>query len=142
MLSLRLMSVGTHSAWVDNATPQIATYAANLELEGDGRCVQVRPCEVSLPGKYPALGIELRDWPESPGIQRWDGGEFAVPTPEALQQLLPATIQDVRLWDSMGEGPVSAVDLVLSSGATLTLRHVFPPMMLGVDVHIGGRHEL
>ena len=25
--------------------------------------------------------------------------------------------------------------LVLSTGATLTLRHVFPPMMLGVDVH-------
>jgi hypothetical protein len=142
LLSLRLMSVGTHPAWVDSSTPQIATYAANLELAGEARCVQVCPCEVEMPGKYPALGIELRDWPAAPGIQRWDGGEYAVATPEELQQLLPATIEDVRLWDSMGDGPVSALDLVLSSGATLTLRHVFPPMMLGLDVHIGGRHEL
>lgn len=140
LLSLRLMSVGTHPAWVDNSTPQIATYAANLELAGAG-CVQVRPCEVSMPGKYPALGIELCDWSGAPGIQRWEGGEYAVATPEAIQRLLPATIQDVRLWDSMGEGPVSALDVILSTGATLTLRHVFPPMMLGVDVHIGRRHE-
>lgn len=141
LLSLRLMSVGTHSAWVDSSTPQIATYAANLELAGEAHCVQVRPCEIPIPSEYPALGIELCDWPEPPGIQRWDGGEYAVATPGELQQLLPATIQDVRLWDSMGEGTVSALDLVLSTGATLTLRHVFPPMMLGVDVHIGGCHE-
>lgn len=137
LLSLRLMSVGTHPAWVDSSTPQIATYAANLELAGKTRCVQVCPCEVEIPGRYPALGIELREWPEAPGIQRWDGGECVVVTPEELQQLLPATIEDIRLWDSMGEGPLSALDLVLSSGATLTLRHVFPPMMLGLDVHIG-----
>jgi hypothetical protein len=124
---------------VDSSTPQIATYAANLELAGATRCVQVRPCEVPIPSEYPALGIELCDWPEPAEIQRW-GGEYTVATPKEIQQLLPATIQDVLLWDSMGEGPVSALDLVLSIGATLTLRHVFPPMMLGVDVHIGGRH--
>ena len=84
LLSLRLMSVGTHPAWVDSSTPQIATYAANLELAGEARCVQVCPCEVEMPGKYPALGIELRDWPAAPGIQRWDGGEYAVATPEKL----------------------------------------------------------
>ncbi|GAA6141870.1 hypothetical protein NBRC116584_16880 [Hydrogenophaga sp. 5NK40-0174] len=142
LLSLRLMSVGTHPAWVDSSTPQIATYAANLEFPEEVGCVQVCPCEVAIPGRYPALGIELRSWPEPPGIQRWDGGEYGVTTPEELQQYLPATVQDVRPWDSMGEGPVSALDLVLSTGATLTLRHVFPPMMLGVDVHIGGRNEL
>ncbi len=142
LISLRLMSVGTHPAWVDGSTPQIATYAANLELAGEASCVQVCPCEVAIPEKFPALGIELRDWPEPPEIQRWDGGEYGVTTPQELQQFLPATIQDVRLWDSIGDGPVSALDLVLSTGATLTLRHVFPPMMLGVDVHIGGRHEL
>ena len=141
LLSLRLMSVGTHPAWVDSSSPQIATYAANLELAGEARCVQVCPCEVEIAGKYPALGVELRDWPAAPGIQHWDGGEYAVATPEELLQLLPATIEDVRLWDSMGEGPMSALDLVLSSGATLTLRHVFPPMLLGLDVHVGGRKE-
>jgi hypothetical protein len=141
LLSLRLMRVGTHPAWVDNSTPQIATYAANLELAGDTCCVQVCPCEVEIPGEYPALGIELRNWPGLPGIQRWNGGEYAVATPDELQQLLPAEIEEVRLWDSMGDGTVSALDLVLSTGATLTLRHVFPPMMLGLDVHAGRRRE-
>jgi hypothetical protein len=141
LLSLRLMNVGTHPAWVDRFTPQIATYAANLELAGDTRCVQVRPCEVPVPEKYPALGIELCDWPELPEVQRWDGREYAVATPKELERLFPAKIEDIRLWDSMGEGMPSAVDLVLSSGTTLTLRHVFPPMMLGLDVHEGVRHE-
>ena len=141
LLSLRLKSVGTHPAWVDSTAPQIATYAANLELAGDTRCVQVRPCEVPVPDKYPALGIELCDWSDAPGVQRCGQAKYAVATPEELQHLLPAAIEDVRLWDPMGEGTVSGIDLLLSTGATLTLRHVFPPMMLGLDVHAGVRHE-
>src|SRR5690606_10840220 len=54
LLSIRLLSVGTHPAWVDSSSPQIATYAANLEL-ADSTCVQVCPCEVPIAGKYPAL---------------------------------------------------------------------------------------
>jgi hypothetical protein len=137
LLSLRVMKVETHPAWVDDSSPQIATYAATLELAGSG-CVQVHPCEVPIPNAYPALGIELREWPGSAGIQRWENGEeYAVTTPEEVQQLLPATIENVRPWDSMGEGPISALDIILSTGPKLTLRHVFPPMMLGLDIHNG-----
>jgi hypothetical protein len=135
LLSFRLKSVGTHPAWVDASTPEIATYAANLELAEPARCLQVRPCEVPIPDKYPALGIELCCWSGAPEVQRWNDKEWAVSTPEQLSKLLPAEIKSVRPWDSMGEGVISALDLVLSTGATLTLRHVFPPMMLGVDVH-------
>lgn len=140
--SLRLLSVGTHPAWVDQTSPQISTHAVNLELSENTLCVQVRPCEVPIPNAYPALGIESCDWPESPGVQRWGDQECAVETPKELDQLLPANIEAVRVWDSMGEGVPSALDLVLSTGATVTLRHCFPPMMLGVDVHIVRRHEL
>jgi hypothetical protein len=135
LLSVQMMSVGTHPAWVDESSPQIATYAATLELAGSS-CVQVHPCEVPIANAYPALGIELREWLGPAGIQRWENGdEYAVTAPEDVQQLLPATIEKVRPWDSMGEGRISALDIVLSTGATLTLRHVFPPMMLGVDIH-------
>lgn len=140
LLSLRLMSVGTHPAWVDNSTPQIATYAVTLELGGDV-CVQVRPCEVAVQDKYPALAIELHDWSGPVNVQRWARGEYEVRTPEEIKALLPTEIRDVRLWDSMGDGVVSALDLLLSNGVTFTLRHVFPPMMLGVDVHTGDHHE-
>lgn len=141
LLALNLLNTGTHPAWVDCSTPQIATYAANLEL-AESVSVQVRPCEVPIPNQhqYPALGIEMIDWSEPPGIQRWPGApEFAVSTPAEVAPFLPATISDIRLWDSMGEGPVSALDLLLSTGPTLTLRHVFPPMMLGLDIHPEGR---
>jgi len=140
--SLRLLSVGTHPAWADDTSPQIATYAANLEFSEPDSCVQVRPCEVPIPNKFPALAIELTDWPESPGAQRWNEEEYAVATPIELEHLLPAAIEEVRQWDSIGDGRASAVDLVLSTGVTVTLRHVFPPMMLGVDVHEGRCHEL
>jgi hypothetical protein len=124
---------------VDGNTPLIATYAANLELS-NSVSVQVRPCEVSIPNQYPALGIEMIDWARPPGIQCWlDGPEFAVAIPAEVEPFLPATISDIRLWDSMGEGPVSALDILLSTGPTLTLRHVFPPMMLGLDIHPEGR---
>lgn len=137
--SLNLLNTGTHPAWVDNSSPQIATYAANLAF-AESVSVQVRPCEVPIPSQYPALGIEMIEWPEPPGIQRWPGApEFAVSTPAEVAPFLPATITDIRLWDSMGEGPVSALDLLLSTGPTLTLRHVFPPMMLGLDIHPEGR---
>lgn len=136
LLSIRLLSVGTHPAWVDSSSPQIATYAANLEL-ADSTCVQVCPCEVPIAGKYPALGIELRDWSGSPGVQRWgEGEEYSVAMPKELDRFFPAMINDLRLWDSMGDGTLSALDLVLSTGPTLTLRHVFPPMMLGLDIRV------
>jgi len=137
LLSLRVTDVGTHPAWIDESSPQIATYAATLELAGTG-CVQVNPCEVEIPNAYPALGIELRECLGSVGFLRWQNGEeYAVATPEAVYQLLPATIEKVRTWDSMGEGVISALDIVLSTGHTLTLRHVFPPLMLGLDIHNG-----
>ena len=89
-----------------------------------------------MPNAYPALGIELREWLGPADIQRWENGEeYAAATPREVQQLLPATIQEVRPWDSMGEGAISALDIVLSTGPTLTLRHVFPPLMLGLDIH-------
>ena len=139
LLSLNLLNTGTHPAWVDGRTPQIATYAANLEL-AESMSMQVRPCEVPIPNKYPALGIEMIDWTEPPGVQCWPGApEFAVFIPAEVAPFLPATISGIRLWDSMGEGPVSALDLLLSTSPTLTLRHVFPPMMLGLDIHPEGR---
>lgn len=139
--SLRLLSVGTHPAWVDHTSAQIATYAANLELFENGPCLQVRPCEVPIPNAYPTLGIELCDRSGSMAVQRWNEKECAVETPKELAHFLPADIERVGQWDSMGEGVTSALDLVLSTGATITLRHVFAPMMLGVDLHTG-RHEL
>jgi hypothetical protein len=142
LISVRLCRTEIHKAWIDARSPSIATYYVNLEL-ASSPSAQVQPCEVQVPNSYPSLGIELREWSDSPAIQRApDGAEFAVERLAEATRFLPAFLTDVRLWDSLGEGPVSAVDLVLSTGLTLTVRHVYPPMMLGIDVFPEGRHEL
>jgi hypothetical protein len=122
-----------HPAWVDASSPNIATCIVNLEFT-NLPATQVSPCEVPVLNRFPALGIELGDWSGSPEIQRWpDGSEFALHQLAEAASYLPASISSVRLWDSLGEGPVSAVDLVLSTGLMLTIRHIYPPMTLGID---------
>jgi hypothetical protein len=134
LLAVWLYPAQVHEAWVDASSPSIATYFVNLEFAG-APVAQVSPCELQVPEHYPSLGIELREWSDSPDIQRGpEGTEFPVMRLSEVAAFLPGSIVDVRLRDSLGEGPVSAVDLVLSTGATLTIRYIYPPMMLGVDV--------
>lgn len=132
LLSVWLYPTQVHEAWADANSPSVATYFVNLEL-ADSPVAQVLPCEVQVPDQYPSLGIELREWRDSPEIQRGpDGAEFSAGRFPEVAPFLPASITELRLWDSLGEGPVSAVDLILSTGPTLTIRHIYPPMMLGI----------
>src|SRR5512139_1106803 len=118
LLSVWLYPTQVHEAWADASSPSIATYFVNLEL-ADSPVAQVLPCEVQVPDHYPSLGIELREWRDSPEIQRGpDGTEFSVSRLPEVAPFLPASITELRLWDSLGEGPVSAVDLILSTGPT------------------------
>jgi hypothetical protein len=127
-ISMHLSEV--HSAWVDARTPKLAGAYADLTL-ATGLTVQVQPCEVPIVGQYPALGIALSD----------SAGASSVASLAEAAPFLPAQIADIRLWDSLGEGPVSAVDLVLLSGVTFPLRHIYPPITLGVDIWPEGRHD-
>lgn len=97
--------------------------------------VQVSPCETPMPGAYPALGIKLEEGSESTTMPvGWPENWTASEQLDEIQKCLPAAITDVRVWDSLGEGPDSAVQLVLATGLTLTIRHQYPPMTLGVDI--------
>lgn len=132
-----------HPAWVDATTPEICSGFVNLAIS-DSSAVQVLPCEVDVPDQYPSLGIELLDIDYPPNFQRWESGD--VSNAECLVEMssfLPAKIIRIRAWDSMGEGAISAVDLVLSTGVTMTIRHIFPPMTVGIDVSEikGASHE-
>ena len=124
----------THPAWVDQTTAAIATDLVRLTI-AESPTVQVSPCEVSIPGAYPALGIKLQEvssstrmpagWPEN-----WRASEQI----DAVRKYLPAVIAEVRVWDALGEGPDSAIQLVFVTGLALTVRHQYPPMTLGVDI--------
>jgi hypothetical protein len=118
-----------HPAWIDSRHPQFWCGPVALVLGSDA--IQVVPREVPINGQYPSLGIQISPLSEASSSADLEGAAA----------FLPARISDVRLWDSLGEGPVSAVDLVLDSGVTFTIRHVYPPMTLGIDIRPEGRHE-
>ena len=123
-----------HPAWVDGTTAAISTDLVNFSLVG-GSSVQVLPCEVPIAGAYPALGIEFHESlhaqdvpPTSP--EGWPALEQL----DEVKRHLPGTIAQVRVWDALGEGPESAIQLILGTGLALTVRHTYPPMTLGLDI--------
>jgi hypothetical protein len=137
-----LHATQVHDAWKDATSPAVATYYVNLEF-ADSTAAQIAPREVEVVGRYPSLGIELRQWSHSCQVQRSpDGKEFPVSLYADVVGFLPALITGVVLRDSLGEGPASAVDLELNSGLTLTIRHIYPPMMLGIETRRRTNNEV
>ena len=123
-----------HPAWRDSTTPALASGFANLDL-ADMQTVKVQPCEVEhIPGKYPSLGIKLLSVSEPPMVHRWpDGGEVTADACPDTEQFLPSRVASVRVWDALGEGPDSAITLTLENGRSIIIRHIYPPMTLGIE---------
>lgn len=127
-----------HPAWVDATTAAISTDLVTFALVG-GSSVQVLPCEVSIPGAYPALGIEFHELLHPQDVPpTWPEGWRALEQLDEIQRHLPSTIAQVRVWDALGEGPESAIQLILGAGVALTVRHTYPPMTLGLDIALTG----
>lgn len=124
-----------NAAWVTALTPAVCTYVVFLELAG-GDVVVVSPCEVALDGeRYPALGLSL---------DICDRSEMLVPprdgiAPEVIAlgiagPLLPLEVERCVESDLHGEGVVSQIRIEGTSSGALVLRHIMPPMTLGVIV--------
>jgi hypothetical protein len=122
--------VQVHPAWVDETTAAICTHVVSFSFSGTPS-VQVVPCEVPIHNAYPALGIAVQESPSPSGLL--EGLQALEQLPE-VQECLPAKVAGVRVWDALGEGPASAIQVALESGVTLIVRHMYPPMSLGVDV--------
>jgi hypothetical protein len=121
-----------HPAWREQTTPALASGFANLDL-AEMQTVKVQPCEVEQDqGKYPSLGIELQIVSDPPMIHRWsEGGE--VGASRCGESFLPSRVAAVRIWDALGEGPNSALALTLENGRMVVIRHIYPPMTLGIE---------
>lgn len=127
-----------HPAWEDGTTATISTGLVKFALVG-GSSVQVLPCEIPIPGAYPALGIEFHEALHAHDVPpTWPEGLRALEQLDEVQRHLPGTIAHVRVWDALGEGPESAIQLILGTGVALTVRHTYPPMTLGLDIALTG----
>lgn len=126
-----------HPAWIDANTLPIVAVHAFLEF-GDGTIAKVSPCEINLsPDKYPSLGLELHVV-ERAALQFSHGDRIirAVPLSEAAS-FLPFVVAGVECSDPLEEGAVSQYLLRASGGQIVILRHIMPPITLGISVEAG-----
>jgi hypothetical protein len=122
-----------HPAWVTEATTPVVTTDAFLVFEG-GMIARVGPCEVSLDAnRYPSLGLEVQACSQEALAFTTPAGKAIMPTRvEELIQFLPLRIQSVVESDPLREGAVSEICVLGQAGRAIILRHIMPPMTLGL----------
>jgi hypothetical protein len=127
-----------HRAWKSDLTPDICTSMAFLDL-ANGEFVSIKPCEVALEGeRYPALGISLEPSNRnSVQLQKSDGRVVDVVVLHEAEPVLPLEVNRVVESDPLGEGAVSEIRIEGSDSSAIILRHVMPPITLGVIVENG-----
>lgn len=111
-----------HPAWQDDTNEGfLICYDLNLEFE-DKTVLSVQPCEVEISGRYPSLGLVLED-------------VEAASFPERFEvSCLPMRVEKVIQTDYLGEDANNQFDLVLEDGSKIVIRHVFPPMTMGIKL--------
>lgn len=111
-----------HPAWQDDTNEGfLICYDFNLVFD-DQSIFLVQPCEVEIMGRYPGLGLSLKE------IEAAD-------LPEIFEvSYLPMRVEEVVQTDYLGEGAKNQVELVLVNGSKIIIRHVFPPMTMGIKL--------
>lgn len=132
-----------HSAWVDELTTPIVTSAAFIQLS-DGVLVRVVPCEVeSRTGGYPDLGLSITA--VGADALRMDLGNNKSVSAQpigAAAPILPFEILSAEESDPLVERGAIEFRLGSRNDDVLILRHVMPPMTLGIEVRRGMRGAL
>ena len=111
-----------HKDWQDDTNEGfLLCYKIKLIFDDQTNYV-IKPCEVNIEGSYPSLGLNL----ESEVTE----GLMSTINIKNLPQRIKHTIQD----DYLGEDVINQYILVLDSGNKIIIRHVFPPMTMGIRV--------
>ena len=111
-----------HSAWKDETNDGfLICYELMLSLSG-GKHYIVKPCEINLPNRYPALGLSI-----SPSQY--------IKLETVLTGIdLPSMINGVNQTDFLGEDVINQYLMILENKLTIKIRHVYPPMTMGVKI--------
>ncbi len=111
-----------HPAWRDDTNEGFLVCYELLLLFQDKSSFIIKPIEVDLPERYPSLGLSISD-------------AKATNMELSLNDLnLPSKVVNVEQSDFLGENVINQYKLMLHNNQTLIVRHVFPPMSMGVKV--------
>ena len=126
---------GVHPAWIDANTFPIAAGDAVIEFS-DGEFIKISTCEVDLgPDRYPALGLEAQPCSESDlRIHNSNGQIVEARKLEESISLMPFHIARIDALDPMGEDTTTQYSLHAADGGLVEIRHMMPPMTLGIRV--------
>ncbi len=109
-----------HQAWQDNSNRGFhICYEVNLVFT-DKSVFIVKPCEVKIEGRYSALGLSVKHKAVSNVSTEFEISE------------LPMTINCSKYSDYLGEDANNEIILRLKDKLEIVIRHVFPPMTLGI----------
>jgi len=111
-----------HSAWRDESNEGfLICYDINLEF-GDNIIYSVKPSERDIIDRYPGLGLNL---------EAIDKIEQSIPFNIAE---LPIRVCNIVQSDHLGEDVINQYALVLENGKNVVIRHVYPPMSMGIRI--------
>ena len=111
-----------HPAWKDDTNEGFfICYSIELVFD-DESTFTIQPCEVELQDRFPALGLEVSE-------------EKSQEQSYLLKMVgLPSKILEIKQADYLGEGVENQVELILNNDKKVVIRHVFPPMTLGIKI--------
>ena len=111
-----------HSAWKDDTNEGfLICYSIELVFD-DQSTFTIQPCEVELPGRFPALGLKVSE------------GKFQEQSFLLEMEGLPSKILEIKQDDYLGEGVENQTKFTLKNDKKVVIRHVFPPMTLGIKI--------
>lgn len=111
-----------HSAWKDDTNEGfLICYSISLVFD-DQYTFTIQPCEVELADRFPALGLEVSE------------GGFQEQYFLLEMDSLPSRILGIKQNDYLGEGVENQMEFTLKNHKKILIRHVFPPMTLGIKI--------
>lgn len=111
-----------HAAWQDDTNEGfLICYEINLVFD-DQSIFSIQPCEMDISDRYSELGLSLKKI-ETVNCQSLFNISY-----------LPMQVGKVVRTDYLGEGSVNEIILILANKNRIIIRHVFPPMTIGIKL--------
>ncbi|WP_417657719.1 hypothetical protein [Pseudidiomarina aestuarii] len=109
-----------HAAWRDDTNEGFLICNEINLIFNDQSIFEIKPCEVEVAGRYPSLSLSVNRIDSTNLHKRFQAND------------LPMKIKEVVQTDYLGEDTPNQLEIVLQNASKIIIRHVFPPMTMGI----------